>query len=112
MDSTLLVAIALLAGVVIALGAALVTVTVRAALGLGAAALLALAAPTLALFAMVGVATATVVDALLGRAAPRVERRAPAVLSRGVASALVVEAEGSSAFALRVRQPLVPDIEV
>ena len=111
MDTTILAAVALLAGLVIALGAARVTVTVRAALVLGAAALLALAAPTLALFAIVGVATACVVDALLGRVQPQVERRAPAVLSRGVPSSLVITAAGE-ATGLRVRQPLVPDVEV
>jgi uncharacterized protein (DUF58 family) len=111
MDGTILAAIALLAGLVIALGAARVTVTLRAALLLGAAALLALAAPTLALFATIGVATACAVDASLGRAQPEVERRAPAVLSRGVPSSLVVATDRGPG-SLRVRQPLVPDVEV
>lgn len=111
MDVEIVLAIALLAGLLIALGAARITTTTRAAVLLGAAALLALAAPTLALFAAIGLATACVVDALLARNQPRVERRAPAVLARDVPSELVVTADEGTGT-LRVRQPLVPDVEV
>ncbi|HEX6312949.1 MAG TPA: DUF58 domain-containing protein [Acidimicrobiia bacterium] len=111
MDSEVIVGIALLAALVIALGAARVTVTVLAAMALGGAALVALAAPTLALFAAAGVVTACIVDALLGRVPARVERRAPTVLARGVAAELSVRTEVGVGSA-RVRQPLVPDIEV
>jgi uncharacterized protein (DUF58 family) len=111
MDIEIIAAVALLAGVVISLGAARVTVTVRAAVLLGAAALLALAAPTLALFAAVAVVTATAVDAFLARTPPRVERHASTHLARGVPTALTIDSTGG-AGSLRLRQPLVPDIEV
>jgi uncharacterized protein (DUF58 family) len=111
MDAMIFAGVALLAAVVIGLAAARLSVTVRAALLLGAAALLALASPTLAWVVALGVVTATMVDALISRAVPRTERRAPTVLSRGVPAELVVAGSGGPG-GLRVRQPLVPDVDV
>jgi uncharacterized protein (DUF58 family) len=111
MDTLIFAGVALLAAVVIGLAAARLSVTVRAAVLLGAAALVALASPTLAWMVAVAVVTATAVDALISRPVPRVERRAPAVLSRGVPSELVVAGTGGTG-GLRVRQPLVPDVDV
>ncbi|MGI8795717.1 MAG: DUF58 domain-containing protein [Acidimicrobiia bacterium] len=111
MDTVIFAGLALLAAVVIGLAVARLSVTVRSALLLGAAALLALASPTVALLAALGVVTATVVDAVISRPVPRIERRAPGVLSRGVPSQLVVAGVGGPG-GLRVRQPLVPDLDV
>ncbi|MGQ0802312.1 MAG: DUF58 domain-containing protein [Actinomycetota bacterium] len=111
MDTLIFAGLALLTAVVIGLAMARFSITVRAAVLLGAAALLGLASTTLALLGALGVVTAVVVDALISRPAPQVERRAPAVLSRGVPSELVVAAAGGPA-GLRVRQPLVPDVDV
>jgi uncharacterized protein (DUF58 family) len=74
---------------------ALLTVFVGAALG----ALLALA-----------LAGATIADALAVRARPRITRRVPPVLARGVAAPLVVEAAPAGAGSVRVRQPIPPDL--
>jgi uncharacterized protein (DUF58 family) len=79
-----------------------------------ACALLALVQPSVALFAAIAVAAAFVVDAVVSRPRPEVHRRLPAVLSRGVATALGLDAEPGSVGAgtLRLRQPLVPDFAV
>src|SRR5688572_27727986 len=111
MDASILAGLAVATAAVIGLGVARFSLTVRAAVLFGAAALLALVSPRLSFVAALGVATACVVDAVMSRSTPAVERRAPAVLSRGVPSPLTVASEGAGA-GLRVRQPLVPDVDV
>jgi uncharacterized protein (DUF58 family) len=111
---TVLAAIALFAAALIGLAVAPITITVRAAILFAACALLALVQPTVALFAAIAVAAAFVVDAVVSRPRPQVHRRLPAVLSRGVPTALGLDAEPGSVGAgtLRLRQPLVPDVAV
>jgi uncharacterized protein (DUF58 family) len=105
--------LALLAAVVIGMAVAPVSVTVRTAVLFGGSALLALASPTLAVFAALAVANACAVDPVVSRTTRRVTRRAPAVLARGVAAPLEIEAIGpTGAGTLRVRQPQVPDVTV
>ena len=112
MDATIVAAIALVAVALIGLAVAPVSATVRAAVLFGACALTALAAPTVALLAAVAVAAAFVVDAILSRRRPVVHRRLPGALARGVPASLTLEAESVGAGALRLRQPLVPDVAV
>jgi uncharacterized protein (DUF58 family) len=85
--------------------------TPRAALALAVIALSALVVPPwvagLAALALVG---ATVTDALFVRARPGIERRAPEILSRGVAEPLEVHARSPAARAVTVRQATPPDI--
>ena len=68
-------------------------------LGATAGALLALA-----------LAGATLADALAVRARPRVERRVPPILARGVAAPLKIDAAPAGAGSVRVRQPVPPDL--
>lgn len=75
-----------------------------------AATALVLPAPIVVLLALV-VATATVVDAVGMRRPATVDRRAPTVLSRGVATQLAVRAVRPTG-SVRVRQPAVPDIAI
>ena len=112
MDATIVAAIALVAVALIGLAVAPVSATVRAAVLFGACALTALAAPTVALLAAVAVAAAFVVDAIVSRRRPVVHRRLPGALARGVPASLTLEAESVGAGALRLRQPLVPDVAV
>jgi uncharacterized protein (DUF58 family) len=112
MDTTIVAGIALVAAALIGLAVAPVTATVRAALLFGACALAALAAPTVALLAAVAIAAAFVVDALVSRARPVVQRRLPGALARGVASSLTLDAEVAGSGRLRFRQPLVADFAV
>jgi uncharacterized protein (DUF58 family) len=112
MDATIVAAVALVAVALIGLAVAPVSATVRAALLFGACALAALAAPTVALLAAVAVAAAFVVDAIVSRPRPVVQRQLPGALARGVPASLTLDAEGSGVRALRLRQPLVPDIAV
>src|ERR1700704_7070248 len=102
---TVLAAIALIAAALIGLAVAPITVTVRAAIFFAACALLALVQPTVAFFAAIAVAAAFVVDAVVSRHRPEVHRRLPAVLSRGVPTALGLDAEPGSVGAgtLRLR---------
>jgi uncharacterized protein (DUF58 family) len=111
---TILAAIALVAVALIGLAVAPVTVTVRAALLFAACALVALVQPGVALFAAIAVVAAVAVDAIVSRPQPIVHRRLPGVLARGVPSELALDAEPASlgAGALRLRQPLVPDVAV
>src|SRR2546421_5960266 len=112
MDATIVAAVALVAVALIGLAVAPVSATVRAAVLFGVCALAALAAPTVALLAAVGVAAAFVVDAVVSRRRPVVHRRLPGALARGVPASLTLEAESVGAGALRLRQPLVPDVAV
>ncbi len=86
------------------------TLTLRTVVVLVAVAAAALVVPG----AVVGIAVAVLVglviaDALLARAAPRVSRTLPAVLARGVGVPLAITVQ-STGGAVRVRQPLVPDL--
>jgi uncharacterized protein (DUF58 family) len=112
--ATVVAAIALVAVALIGLAVAPITVTVRAAALFAASALLALLQPTLALFAAIAVTAAVVVDAFMSRRKPEVHRRVPGVLARGVPAELALEAAPAplDAGALRLRQPLVPDVAV
>jgi uncharacterized protein (DUF58 family) len=112
--ATIVAAIALVAVALIGLAVAPITVTVRAAALFAACALLALLQPTFALFAAIAVAAAFVVDAIMSRRKPVVHRRVPGVLARGVPAELALEAAPAplGAGALRLRQPLVPDVAV
>jgi uncharacterized protein (DUF58 family) len=111
---TILAALALVAAALIGLAVAPVTVTVRAAALFAACAFLALVQPAVALFAAIAVAAAFVVDAVVSRPRPVVRRRLPGVLARGVPAELALDAEPASlgGGALRLRQPLVPDVAV
>jgi uncharacterized protein (DUF58 family) len=111
MDTTVLAAIALVAAALIGLAVAPVTATMRTVVLFGACALAALASPTIALFAAVAVAAAFVVDAIVSRPRPVVERHVPGALARGVDASLTLDA-ASGAGSLRLRQPLVPDVAV
>jgi uncharacterized protein (DUF58 family) len=88
-----------------------VTITGRTVLVLVAVAAAALAVPrAVALAAVAVLAGATLADALLARTARRrVTRTLPAVLSRGVGVPLAIAVD-HGAGAVRVRQPLVPDL--
>jgi uncharacterized protein (DUF58 family) len=116
--ATIIAAIALLAAALIGLAVAPISVTVRAAVLFAVCALLALLHPALALFAAVALAAAFAVDAVVSRSKPVVHRRLPGALARGVPAELALDAEGGAltaslgAGALRLRQPLVPDITV
>src|SRR5215207_3779573 len=112
MDATIVAAVALVAAALIGLAVAPVSATVRAALLFGACAFAALAVPTVALLAACGVAAAFVVDAIVSRPRPVVHRRVPGALARGVPSSLTLDAEGGGVGSVRLRQPLVPDVEV
>lgn len=101
--------IALVGLALIGLAVAPLGATVRGGMLFGACALLALASPTAASLAATAVATAFVVDALISRRPPSVTRRVGAVLARGVASPLALEAEPMTG-SIRLRQPRVPDV--
>ena len=66
--------------------------------------------PTVGLLLALALAAATLVDALAVRARPRIERRVPPILARGVATPLVVDAAPAGAGSIRVRQPIPPDL--
>jgi uncharacterized protein (DUF58 family) len=91
-----------------------VSPTPRAAALLGIAALASLALPLgVALLAGVAAVCATAVDAYLSRRVPELVRTAPAVLYRGVRSSLALAPEdGFSPGALRLRQPVPPDLRL
>jgi uncharacterized protein (DUF58 family) len=112
MDTTVLAGIALVAAALIGLSVAPVTATMRTVVLFGACALAALASPAIALFAAVAVAAAFVVDAILSRPRPVVDRRMPGALARGVDLSLTVDAATAGAGSIRLRQPLVPDVAV
>jgi uncharacterized protein (DUF58 family) len=112
MDTTVLAGIALVAAALIGLSVAPVTATMRTVVLFGACALAALASPAIAVFAAVAVAAAFVVDAILSRPRPVVDRRVPGALARGVDSSLTVDAATAGAGSIRLRQPLVPDVAV
>ena len=81
----------------------------RAALALAAVAATALVLPPpLVVTAVLAVAAAVVVDALAARRPPRVERRAPTILARGVPAPFVLAVERGRN--VRVRQPVPPDL--
>jgi uncharacterized protein (DUF58 family) len=89
-----------------------VTPTHRAALAFAA---LAVAAPFvsswLVLLAAAALVSATVVDALLVRDAPRLRREAPTVVVRRLPSRLRLELDPARGWA-RVRQPVGPDLQL
>jgi uncharacterized protein (DUF58 family) len=89
-----------------------VTLTNRTVLVLVALAAAALVVPgTVAGIAVAVLAGLVLADALLARSAPRVTRTLPAVLARGVGVPLAITVEGTdTGGAVRVRQPLVPDL--
>ena len=87
--------------------------TTRTALALGACAVAALVVPpALALLAALAVASAAVVDASFARRPPVVNREVPLVLSRGVPTPLVVDAEAPAASRVLLRQPLTPGLDL
>jgi uncharacterized protein (DUF58 family) len=87
-----------------------VSLTGRTVVVLVALAAAALAVPGAVAAAAVAVLAGLVVaDALLARAAPRVTRTVPAILSRGVGVPLTVGVE-SRGRRIRLRQPLIPDL--
>jgi uncharacterized protein (DUF58 family) len=112
MDTTVLAGIALVAAALIGLSVAPVTATMRTVVLFGACALTALASPAIALFAAVGLAAAFVVDAVVSKPRPVVDRRVPGALARGVDASLTVDAATAGAGSIRLRQPLVPDVTV
>jgi uncharacterized protein (DUF58 family) len=88
-----------------------VTLTDRTVAVLVALAAAALVVPLGAVLAALAVlAGAVLADALLARAAPRVTRTVPAVLSRGVGAPLRIAVRADTP--VRVRQPLVPDLQL
>jgi len=88
-----------------------VSPTPRAAALLGAIAVAtALLGATAGLLAALALAGATLADALAVRARPRIERRVPSILARGIPAPLTVAAEPAGAGRVRVRQPIPPDI--
>jgi uncharacterized protein (DUF58 family) len=90
-----------------------VTPTTRCAWLLAAVAVAGLALPIWAAVAgALAVLTATLVDGLSVRDAPRVERRLQEVLSRGVATALDVRALPRDTRRVLLRQPATPALEV
>ncbi|HEX8743634.1 MAG TPA: DUF58 domain-containing protein [Thermoleophilaceae bacterium] len=87
--------------------------TPRAALALALAALSVLALPVwIAALLVVAVAGATVVDALVVRGTPALERTHPSILARGVPAPLELELGTLAAGAARVRQPVPPDVQL
>ena len=72
---------------------------------------LVLPLPVVAL-ATLALLAAAAVDLRAASRAPRVERRAPAVLSRGVAAPLSATPAGAVPGRLRLRQPTPPDLRV
>ena len=83
----------------------------RAAAVLAAIALLTvLVGPAVGLLLALVLAGATLADALAVRGRPRIERRVPPVLARGVPTPLVVDAAAAGPGSIRVRQPMPPDL--
>ena len=83
----------------------------RAAAVLAAIALLTvLVGPAVGLLLALALAGATLADALAVRGRPRIERRVPPVLARGVPTPLVVDAAAAGPGSIRVRQPMPPDL--
>jgi uncharacterized protein (DUF58 family) len=90
-----------------------VSPTARTAAALAAIALSALVLPPLAsVLAALALAGGVLADALLARRRPRFTRRAPDLLSRGVADGIDVRAEVESPLAVEVRQAGSEDLEV
>jgi uncharacterized protein (DUF58 family) len=112
-STPLVLALGLGSVLVLALGAAPLTVTRRTGLMLVVAGLVALpAGGAVALLVAAAVLAAFAVDATLARRTPIVRRAVPSVVARGVASRLTVEGSPRGPGRLRVRQPQVPDIVV
>jgi uncharacterized protein (DUF58 family) len=83
----------------------------RAALALAAIAVLTvLVGPLTGVLLAVALVGATLADAFAVRARPRIERRVPPVLARGLPAPLTVEAAPAGAGSVRVRQPVPPDL--
>ena len=77
---------------------------------LAAIAIAAAVVGELALLAAIALVAAVAVDARAVRRAPAVERRVPAVLSRGVPVELEVVARAPAGSAVRIRQAVPPDL--
>ncbi|HEV7492900.1 DUF58 domain-containing protein [Baekduia sp.] len=87
------------------------TLTIRTVVVLVAVAAAALVVPgTVVGIAVAVLAGLVIADALLARSAPRVTRTLPAVLARGVGVPLAITVQSTGGGAVRVRQPLVPDL--
>ena len=85
--------------------------TGRVAVALGVVALLALVVPvSVVVLLVLAVGVAAVADAVLSRDGVRLEREVRPVLSRGVASPVAVDIEGEPSGAVRVRQPVPPEL--
>jgi uncharacterized protein (DUF58 family) len=113
LSPALVAALALGAVLVLALGAAPLTVTRRTGLLLVVAGLLALpAGGAAAVLAAAAVVAAFAVDAVAARRTPVVRRTLPGTVARGVPARLQVEASARGAGRLRVRQPQLPDVVV
>jgi uncharacterized protein (DUF58 family) len=70
----------------------------------------ALLGPTVGILAALALAGATLADALAVRGRPRIARRVPPILARGVPTTLTVDATPAGAGSIRVRQPMPPDL--
>lgn len=83
----------------------------RAAIAVVVVAVAALFVPVpVVVAALLALAGATLADALIVRRAPVVEREVPSVLARGVGAPIQVTVDAPWAGAVRVRQPLPPDV--
>jgi uncharacterized protein (DUF58 family) len=88
-----------------------VTPTPRVAVVLAALALSALVAPWPAVaLAVLGLGVATATDLRFVRRPPDVNRLLPTVVARGTPAAVQVSVEAPSAGAIRIRQPVPPDL--
>jgi uncharacterized protein (DUF58 family) len=87
--------------------------TPRAAALIAAASLAALVVPPgVAAVALVVVLAVTLVDALAVRRAPELRRTLPGFLSRGIAAPVLLELARPVVGAVRIRQPMPPDLEL
>ncbi len=87
--------------------------TPRAAAIVAACALFALLVPGEVAFAAIGIVlVAIAIDAAFARRSPRLVRSVPILAPRGVAIPLVVEAKGTMAGNVQVRQPRAPDLVI
>ena len=68
--------------------------------------------PGLSALALLALVTASLVDAWAIRRRPSIEVEMPELLSRGVPAPLVVRVSTQGSAGVRIRQPLIPDIDV
>jgi uncharacterized protein (DUF58 family) len=89
------------------------TPTPRAAFALLAIALLALfVPPVVAIVLAIGLAVATIADAILARRTVRVRRAVPRMLARGIPARLTVETGDNHAASIQLRQAQPPDVDI